>query len=63
MSSVLVHQVLLIFSDGLDEDVTTLEPEAKLLQESGKKKLINSLQPNHPNKLITIVIISVKSIT
>lgn len=33
----LIHQVLVIFSDGLDEDVMTLEQESELLRQSGEK--------------------------
>lgn len=33
----LVRQVLVIFSDGLDEDVMTLEQESELLRQSGEK--------------------------
>lgn len=32
----LIHQVLVIFSDGLDEDVMTLEKQVELLRQSGK---------------------------
>lgn len=34
--SVIIRQVLVIFSDGLDEDVMTLERESELLRQSGK---------------------------
>lgn len=36
--TVLVHQVLVIFSDGLDEDVMKLEEESELLRQSGKER-------------------------
>ena len=31
------HQVMVIFSDGLDDDVMKLERESELLRQSGKK--------------------------
>lgn len=34
--SLIIRQVLVIFSDGLDEDVMTLERESELLRQSGK---------------------------
>ena len=37
-SAAITYQVLVIFSDGLDEDVMKLEWESELLRQSGKNK-------------------------
>ena len=34
--SVVAHQVLVIFSDGLDEDVMSLEQQSEELRQAGK---------------------------
>lgn len=39
----LFHQVLVIFSDGFDEDVVMLENESELLRQSGKNSFTCSL--------------------
>lgn len=39
----MIFQVLVIFSDGLDEDVMKLEQESELLRKSGKKCVMEEL--------------------